>query len=276
MKRVLITGAGGQLGTALVHRQGSYQIYPLNRDEMNITNLQQVLSMFNQIHPDIVIHTAAYTNVDQSEINRRATFEINYLGTENITIACKQWDCVMVYLSTDYVFDGTKEAPYIEKDHPNPLNWYGKTKLMGEEVVESMLNRYFIVRTSWLYGLHGKKFVHTILDMAKNQVEIKVVMDQRGCPTYVEHLSEAIYHLIETGNYGLYHISNEGYCSWYDFAVKILENIGYKEKIIPITTKELNRLATRPQNSSLMSTKSIYPMPTWQVGLQDFLKAFDR
>jgi dTDP-4-dehydrorhamnose reductase len=273
MKKVLITGAGGQLGSTLAVQSVLYDVFSFNKKQLNVVNKQEVFQVFKAIKPHFVIHTAAYTNVDESEVNKRIAFEVNCDGTENIALACKKWDSVMIYMSTDYVFDGKKKEPYTEEDVPNPVNWYGLTKLIGEETVKVLLDKYFILRTSWLYGPSGKNFVKTILEMAETSLEIKVVNDQMGCPTYVKDLCKVIFQLIEVNGYGIYHASNVGVCSWYDFANSILKMSGNKETfLLPISSEELNRLAIRPHNSALQNTKSVYTMPEWKEALEDFMK----
>lgn len=278
MYKVVVTGADGLFGSDLAtYHQHSYEVIPLDKYKMNITKAEEVYKILNRIKPDFVIHTAAYTKVDDSEIYRSQAFEVNCIGTQNIALACKRLHATLVYLSTDYVFDGEKKGPYTEVDTPNPLNWYGQTKLFGEKTIKNLLNNYFIVRTSWLYDIRGKNFLTTILERASQKIELRVVNDQIGCPTYVKHLRKAIYELIGTNNYGTYHASNSGFCSWYDFANEILKGLGKDVSLLqPIESSELKRFAIRPLNSALINTKEIYQMEDWQVALADLIEGIQR
>lgn len=260
-----------------------HEITGLSHQELDVTDEQSVESNMRHIKPDIVIHAAAYTDVDGCESNRELAFQANAEGTKNVALACKKTSSAMVYISTDYVFDGTKNSPYIEEDKPNPINVYGESKLAGENYVKSILDKYYIVRTSWLFGQNGKNFVETILRLAKEKDELKIVNDQIGSPTHTLDLAKAINALVTKPSFGYYHVSNQGYCSWYDFAREILRlwsrgpsASGRSDvRIIPISTKEIKRPANRPEYSVLNCQKFMdefgYNLKDWQSVLKDYL-----
>lgn len=275
--KILITGGNGQLARSFLNSNHAYELIALGKNDLDILNKEQVFNTIERLYPDIVIHCAAYTQVDDCEDNIQKAYKININGTENVVSACKKNNSVMVYMSTDYVFDGRKEAPYIEEDAPNPINIYGSTKMAGEKIVKETLEKFFIVRTSWLYSYNGKNFVNTILDLAKQKKEIKVVNDQKGCPTYAMDLVQVIYQLISTKEYGVYHASNSGDCSWYEFAFEILKGAGYDPSILnPISSSELNRKAPRPKNSVLLNTKNVYNMRKWKEALDNYLRTIEK
>ncbi|HDS31193.1 MAG TPA: dTDP-4-dehydrorhamnose reductase, partial [Firmicutes bacterium] len=210
-KTVLITGHLGQLGNALVQLMKSdYRVCGVDLDEMDITRVEEIAGTFYLHQPDVVIHTAAMTDVDGCELDPEKAIRINAIGTQNLVIAAEEFNSIFVHLSTDYVFPGTSNSPYIECDPVGPLSWYGKSKLMAENFVRNMLFRYFIVRTSWLVGEKGRNFVKIMLKLAREKDELTVVDDQRGCPTFASDLAKAIRELIETPYYGTYHITNSG------------------------------------------------------------------
>lgn len=250
---ILITGVKGQLGHELYEMlDGRETVTGIDIEDVDITDAQKVHEYINDFQPDVVIHPAAYTNVDACESNVDLAYKVNAVGTQNIASACLNTGAKMVYVSTDFVFDGQKEEPYIEFDTPNPLSVYGKSKLAGEMLASRILNRLFIVRTAWLYGLNGNNFVKSILSQAKEKDTLTVVNDQWGTPTYTKDLAEVICRLIYTDGYGIYHATNNGQCTWYDFAKKILEYAGMEHvNVLPITTDELDRPAKRPRYSVL-------------------------
>lgn len=225
--KVLITGAGGQLGTdltLLLQREPErYQVFPLTHSELDITKQEQVEKTLLTIRPDIVIHTAAYTNVDRAEVEPDRAYAVNAFATLHLATTVEQLQAKLVYLSTDYIFNGKIITPYHEADVPNPLNIYGKSKLEGEKFVQSSTSRYFIVRTSWLYGQYGSNFVKTMLSLAKERQELIVVNDQVGSPTYTVDLAHFLKILMNTDYYGIFHATNSGQCSWYEFAKAIFE-----------------------------------------------------
>jgi dTDP-4-dehydrorhamnose reductase len=250
---ILITGVKGQLGHELYEMlDGKETVTGIDIKDVDITDAQKIHEYINDFQPDVVIHPAAYTNVDGCEGNADLAYKVNAVGTQNIASACLNTGAKMVYVSTDFVFDGQKEKPYIEFDTPNPLSIYGKSKLAGEILAGRILNRFFIVRTAWLYGLNGNNFVKSILKQAKEKDTLTVVNDQWGTPTYTKDLAEVICRLIYTDGYGIYHATNNGQCTWYDFAKKILEYSGMEHvNVLPITTDELDRPAKRPRYSVL-------------------------
>ncbi len=274
--KILITGSKGQLGSELVSLLlKDYEVYGFSHKELDITDKKHVIDIVSKIVPNIIIHCAAFTNVDGCESDIGTAFDVNTIGTGNVAIASKKTKSAMVYISTDYIFDGMKNSPYLESDIPNPISIYGISKYGGELVVKHFLDKFFIVRTSWLYGKRGKNFVNTILRLTKEKDEIKVVNDQVGSPTYVSDLAKAISALISTKYYGIYHITNSGECSWYKFAKEVLKYVVIKNiEVIPISTEELSRPAPRPKYSVLknfnLEKKKIYKMRNWELALRDF------
>ena len=248
---------------------------------LDITDKKRVDELLNEIKPDAVIHCAAWTAVDMAEDDDKIekVRAVNADGTKYIAEACKELDCKMVYLSTDYVFDGQGTEPWKPdcKDY-KPLNVYGETKLAGELAVSSLLEKYFIVRIAWVFGVNGKNFIKTMLNVGKTHDTVKVVNDQIGTPTYTYDLARLLVDMIETNKYGYYHATNEGgYISWYDFTCEIYKQAGYTTKVIPVTTEEYGlSKAKRPFNSRLDKSKLVEngftPLPTWQDALSRYLK----
>ncbi len=285
---ILITGASGMLGRDLVevlskeHEVVGLDVKGSRFIVCDITDREKTIEVICDAKPEIVIHTAAYTDVDGCEKNPDLAYRVNGIGTQNVALACKECKAVMAYISTDFVFDGKKGKPYLESDKPNPLSIYGKSKLEGEKYISSLLDKYFIIRTSWLFGKHGKNFVDTILKLAKEKKELRVVNDQIGSPTYTKDLAQAISKLISNfqfpiSNYGIYHISNSGSCSWYEFAQKIIRtsHITHHTSLKPISSGELNRPAKRPKFSVLDNSRYIRivgePLRLWQKALREYL-----
>ncbi|GKX30823.1 NAD(P)-dependent oxidoreductase [Vallitalea longa] len=273
--RILITGANGQLGNDIQLLSSHHSIIALGKDELDITDMNNIQDIILRIKPDMIINCAAYTNVDNCEDNPRLAYDINTYGCYNLALTAIKYDICIVHISTDYVFDGSSDKPYIEKNTPNPINIYGKTKLLGEIIIKTMCTRYFIIRTSWMYGQNGTNFVKTILNLANKNDILKVVDDQIGTPTYTIDLINAIHKLILTHAYGTYHISNGGQCSWYNFACKIMELTKCNNKVIPIKTKQLDRAADRPKYSVLqnkmLEDNFGYHIRDWQEALREFL-----
>ena len=248
---------------------------------LNITNKETVKKVITEIKPDAVIHCAAWTAVDMAEDddNVEKVRAVNVGGTQNIADACKEIDCKMLYLSTDYVFDGQGTEPWKPdcKDY-KPLNVYGQTKLEGELAVANTLEKYFIVRIAWVFGLNGKNFIKTMINVGKNHVEVRVVNDQIGTPTYTFDLARLLVDMCETEKYGYYHATNEGgYISWYDFCCEFYRQYGLKTKVTPVTTAEYGlSKAARPFNSRLDKSKLVengfQPLPTWQDAVSRYLK----
>lgn len=301
---VLVTGVAGQLGHDVMnelHKRGyegvgsdiapqysgaddGTAVTKMDYVQMDITNSEEVTETIKKVNPDVVVHCAAWTAVDLAEEseNKEKVMAINVGGTENIARVCKELDCKMVYISTDYVFDGYGTRPWEEdcKDYA-PLNVYGESKLMGEKVVSLNLEKYFIVRIAWVFGVNGNNFIKTMLNVGKKFDTLKVVNDQIGTPTYTYDLSRLLVDMIETDKYGYYHATNEGgYISWYDFACEIFKQAGYKTKVNPVTTEEYGvSKARRPFNSRLNKTKLVdngfTPLPDWKDALSRYLKEID-
>lgn len=272
--RIIITGAAGMLGTDLVNvlkdehelhgvdvKELSYKSPLKSYNLLDITDVQQTYDVITKINPDLVIHTAGYTDVDGCEGKPDVAYMVNGIGTRNIALACQRFDAALMYVSTDYVFDGKKQKPYLEYDKPNPQSIYAKSKYWGENFVQHLLNKFYIVRSSGLFGENGRNFVKTILNLTQQRKEIKVVKDQITSPTYTKDLAEAISKLISPAVsqrqdavshlYGIWHITNSSSCSWYDFAKEILKITGNKLKITSITSKDLKQPAKRPKYSVL-------------------------
>jgi dTDP-4-dehydrorhamnose reductase len=302
--KVLVTGVAGQLGHDVMnelHKRGyegvgsdiapqysgaddGTAVTKMDYVQMDITNSEEVTETIKKVNPDVVVHCAAWTAVDLAEEkeNKEKVMAINVGGTENIARVCKELDCKMVYISTDYVFDGYGTRPWEEdcKDYA-PLNVYGESKLMGEKVVSLNLEKYFIVRIAWVFGVNGNNFIKTMLKVGKKFDTLKVVNDQIGTPTYTYDLSRLLVDMIKTDKYGYYHATNEGgYISWYDFACEIFKQAGYKTKVNPVTTEEYGvSKARRPFNSRLNKTKLVdngfTPLPDWKDALSRYLKEID-
>ena len=253
--KILITGGKGQLGrafAALADNSDYYgcQFFAYDVEEMDVLNAAQVLNTISSLKPNAVIHAAAYTQVDRAETDEDAAFRLNVIGTQNVAAACLENNIKMVYVSTDYVFDGQKNRPYTEFDKTNPLSVYGRTKLWGEKIAAQITPRLFIARTAWLYG-DGANFVKTMVRLSKERDCIRVVNDQAGAPTYAKDLAQNIMKLIDTHHYGTYHMTNSGSCTWYEFAKEIFSLSGISTNLQPITTAEYPTAAVRPKNSVL-------------------------
>lgn len=276
---LLVTGANGQLGKDLVKllEERQHKVYAMGRNEMDITDLEQCREVIGRYRPDAVIHGAAYTAVDLAETEPDAAYRINAVGTRNVAVASAEAGAKLVYISTDYVFDGTAETPYNEYDNTNPITVYGKSKRAGEQAVQTLSDRYFIVRTSWVYGLHGNNFVKTMLRLGREKDRLKVVSDQVGSPTYTVDLSAFLEELVQTDKYGIYHASNSGICSWYEFANAIFEESGLSKSVIvePCTTEQYPRPAPRPKYSVMdhmsIRTNDFADLPAWRDALGRFL-----
>ena len=248
---------------------------PIQRGD--ITRIEEVKRAFSELVPQMVVHAAAYTDVDGCEKNPDKAYKVNALGTQNVCRAAQDLGIPVMYISTDFVFDGNKDSPYLESDQPHPISTYGRSKLAGEEYVKSLSKEYFVVRTSWLYGRYGKNFVETILKSAEEKEELTVVDDQVGSPTYTRDFSRKIKELLSTKLYGVYHITNSGSCSWYEFAREILELLGIKGvRLEPITSEELDRPAPRPRFSVLENRRLRLTlgnsMSNWKEALSDYMK----
>ena len=259
--RVLVTGAKGQLGSDVVNELNSrkYETIGVDIEEMDITDPESVNKVVVKANPDVVIHCAAWTAVDAAEDRDNISIvrSVNVEGTKNIANVCKKLDCKMIYISTDYVFSGRGTDPW-KPDCRNyaPLNVYGQTKLEGELAVADALDKYFIVRIAWVFGVNGSNFIKTMLNIGKKYDTVRVVNDQIGTPTYTYDLARLIADMAESENYGYYHATNEGgYISWYDFACEIFKQAGYNTNVVPVTTEEYGiSKAKRPFNSSILQS----------------------
>ncbi|NOU66248.1 dTDP-4-dehydrorhamnose reductase [Paenibacillus sp. LMG 31461] len=278
--RIVVTGANGQLGKDVIKLlEAQHEVHGLGRADLDITDEGHCLEVIEQLQPEVIIHSAAYTAVDLAETNELETFRVNSDGTKNLAIAAESIGAKFVYISTDYVFDGKSSQAYREDDPTNPQSVYGKSKRAGELYVQSLSSKYFIVRTSWVYGLYGKNFVKTMLELAKTRDSLKVVSDQFGSPTYTVDLALFLEQLIQTDCYGIYHASNAGVCSWYEFACTIFEEAGVKLKVESCTTEEFPRPAPRPRNSAMehaaIRANGFEDLRHWGKGLKAFLRELE-
>jgi dTDP-4-dehydrorhamnose reductase len=275
--KVLIIGSEGMLGHDLVDVFiDEYEVSTTSIETLDITDIAKTIVTVKDVNPDVVVHAAAFTDVDGSETNLDLAYKVNAIGTRNVAVACKEADSSMVYISTDYVFDGNKGSSYYEYDKTNPLGVYGKTKYLGEVYIRDVLNRFYIVRTSWLYGYNGPNFVTTMLNLAETKDIISVVNDQIGSPTYTVDLANAIALLIKNPVYGIYHITNSEYCSWYKYAQEIFEISEFNVNLKPVTTEEFPRPAPRPKYSVLENYNwkmEGFPLVrSYKEALKDFMK----
>ena len=275
-KKVLITGVKGMLGSALKQNLShKYQCIGIDIEDADITIEEQIKEEILSIEPDIVIHTAAFTNVDNCEQHKELSHKINATGTENVAHAAKLADAKLIFISTDYVFDGSKRTPYTEKDTPSPLSTYGKDKLEAEGYVQEICKNHLIIRTSWLYGPYGKNFVTKIISLSKRNPELKIVDDQVGSPTYTIDLAEAINKLLDIDATGIVHVSNSGQCNWHEFTKTIFELTGNQTPILPIKSNEFNAPAKRPKYSVLDTSKynklAQNKLRSWGEALKSYL-----
>lgn len=270
--KVLVTGANGQLGYDVVKKLNEVGIEHIGTDRsiMDITNEEEVKRVIRDYNPDVVVHCAAYTAVDKAEDEKELCHAVNVLGTRYVAEICKEIDAKMVYISTDYVFDGEGDKPFEVTDKPNPINYYGQTKYEGELEVQKHLENYFIVRISWVFGSHGNNFVKTMLRLGKERDEISVVSDQIGSPTYTPDVADLLIEMIQTNKYGIYHATNEGYCSWYEFACEIFKLTNIDIKVNPIKTEYYPTRASRPRNSRL-SKESLTNLINWKEALKKYM-----
>jgi len=274
--RVLVTGAKGQLGVELLDVLGhSHDVVWLDLPDWDVTMPEATRAIID-IHPEWVVHAAALTDVDSCERDPTRAQRVNAEGTRRVAEGCRAVGAGIVYLSTDYVFDGRKGSPYLETDPPAPLSAYGRSKLAGEEIVRAVVPRWTIVRTAWLFGRSGKNFVKTIIEKAAAGGALRVVDDQIGSPTYATDLADAIRELLRHGHTGFFHITNSGVCSWYEFARAILKHSGFPESLVsPMTTAELARPAPRPAFSVLgntaWTTVGFPPLRPWPAALEAML-----
>lgn len=277
MKKILVTGCNGQLGRAINQVYGKDEVTLINTDvaDLDITNVAEVLSLVRKECPDVIINCAAHTNVNKCESDWDNAYKINAIGPRNLAIAANEAGAKLVHVSTDYVFDGENDRPYTEFDATSPCGAYGKTKLAGENFVREFAKKYFIVRTAWLYG-DGNNFVRTMIKLGKERGEVSVVSDQFGTPTSALELARMIRHLEPTDNYGVFHGTCEGSCSWAEFASKIFEVAGMDVKVNYISTKEYPTPAKRPAYSVLdnymLRLTTDYRMAQWEDAFKEYME----
>lgn len=270
--RILLTGAGGQLGQALQRGFSRHEIVALGHRELDIGDLAAVRSAVDQVRPELVFNAAASTDVDGAEADPDTAFVGNALGPRNLALATAERSLELVHVSSDYVFDGTFERPYHEFDATGPLSVYGHSKLAGEEAVRSLNRRHYIVRSAWLYSTVGHNFALTMRSLAERP-EVGVVSDQYGSPTYVPHLVEALETLIDTGAHGTYHLAGSGGTSWFEFAQAIFAELGAPTSVVPIATADMPRDARRPRYSVLTTLQQPHiELPPWREGVRAFAK----
>ena len=280
--RVLVTGAKGMLANALLPCLTSeHQVVGVDLNDFDISQEAAVQKAFRDLRPEFVYHLAAYTDVDGCEANPQLAMQVNAEGTANLARSCAEVGAAMLYVSTDYVFDGSGGRPWREDDTPNPLSVYGKSKLQGELAVVRYVKPHLIARSSWLFGPGGKNFVSTILKLAAERDELRVVSDQRGSPTYTRHLAVKLAELINCKAYGIYHVSGSGSCSWFEFTQAILKSSGFNRvRVVPISTQESARRAPRPAFSVLenrrLTESHMGLLPHWDEGLADYLREGQR
>lgn len=279
--RVFVTGVKGQLGYDVMNeleKQGLEGI-GVDIDEMDITDADQVNKVIKEAAPDAVIHCAAYTAVDAAEDNEEICRKVNAQGTENIAKVCEELDIKMMYISTDYVFNGQGERPWEPDDEREPLNVYGQTKYEGELAIEEHVKKFFTVRIAWVFGVNGKNFIKTMLNLGKTHDHLTVVNDQTGSPTYTYDLARLLVDMIQTDKYGRYHATNEGICTWYEFACEIFKQAGMNVFVAPVSSDEYPAKAKRPSNSrmdkSKLTANGFTPLPTWQDALSRYLKEIE-
>ena len=275
--RILVTGVSGQLGHDLAEEllARGHDVTGLSSKDMNLLDPAAVKQYLTAAAPEAVIHCAAYTAVDRAEDDTETCLAVNYLGTKAIAETCAEIGCKLLFISTDYVFPGIGERPWEPDDETDPLNTYGRSKLLGEEAVRAATKKHYIVRISWLYGVNGKNFVKTMLRLGAEKNEIRVVNDQIGSPTYSRDLSVLLADMIDTDSYGTYHASNEGFCSWYEFACSIIQKAGLPARVVPIPSSEYPTRARRPMNSRMskdkLTTCGFRRLPPWDDALARFL-----
>lgn len=282
--KVMVTGAAGQLGTDAVRifREQGHEVLASDRAQLDITDQQQTLDAVTAFKPDAIVHCAAYTAVDAAETDVDGAYRVNAVGTRNLAVAAERVGSKLIYISTDYVFDGQSEQPYHEYDNTNPQSIYGKSKRAGEVHAQTLSSRYFIVRTSWVYGLHGNNFVKTMLKLGQEKPSLQVVHDQKGSPTYTVDLVQFLAELMLTEKYGIYHASGSGACTWYEFTQAIFEEardimgLTIQAELHPCTTDQFPRPAHRPANSVMehlsIRTNDFSDLRPWREALKDFLK----
>jgi len=275
--KILITGSNGMLGHDLREvLKDNHDLVLTTSKTLDITDKKQVMDFIGDSKPDIVINSAAYTDVDGCEENKDLAYAVNGEGVRNLALACREVDCALLHISTDYVFDGTARDPIAEDGEIGPISVYGKSKLEGEKSILEIMDKYFIVRTAWLYGINGRNFPKTMLELAENHSEITVVYDEVGTPTYTPDLAYGISQLIETDKYGVYHLTNSGSCSWCEFSRLIFEIADKDVKVIPVTASEFARPAPRPSYSVLENKNWIdngfKPLRDYKEAIKEYIE----
>lgn len=280
--KILVTGYTGQLGFDVVQEglKRGYEMIGVGSKDLDITNESDVQSYVTKVNPDAIIHCAAYTAVDKAEDDQETCWNVNVEGTRYLATVAKSINAKFIYISTDYVFEGTGEQAYVEEDQRNPIGYYGLTKYEGEKIIQSLIDNHFIVRISWVFGMNGNNFIKTMLRLSETREELNVVGDQVGSPTYTYDLARLLIDMVQSNRYGIYHATNEGYCSWAEFATEIFKQSGKNVKVNSIPTEQYPTRATRPKNSRLSKQKLIdngfQPLPHWQDALSDYLQKFSQ
>lgn len=275
--KVLVTGVKGQLGYDVMKEleKRGHQPIGVDREEMDLMDNEAIRIFIMNLKPDAIIHCAAYTAVDKAEEEVEVCYQINAESVNVISQCAKELDVKLIYISTDYVFDGTKEGEYVETDIPNPINVYGASKLKGEQYVQSLLEKYYIVRISWVFGINGNNFIKTMRRLGTERDELNIIHDQVGSPTYTADLAPLLIDMMEVDKYGIYHATNEGFCSWYEFANEIFKQSKIDVNINPITTDQYPTAAKRPINSRMSKEKlkenGFNALPTWQDALVSYI-----
>ncbi|MDK7472877.1 dTDP-4-dehydrorhamnose reductase [Bacillus paranthracis] len=275
--KILVTGYNGQLGYDVVKRgeKQGLEMQGIGIEDLDITNEAAVYEFVDNVKPDAIIHCAAYTAVDKSEDDKELCWNVNVEGTKYLATAAKKLNAKFVYISTDYVFDGEGTRAFVETDTPNPVGYYGLTKYEGEKVVRSLIDNNFIVRISWVFGINGNNFIKTMLRLGETRNELNVVGDQIGSPTYTYDLARLLIDMVVTEKYGTYHATNEGFCSWAEFAQEIFEIAGQDVKVNSITTEEYPTRAVRPKNSRMSKQKLIdngfEPLQDWKKATKHYI-----
>ena len=278
--KVLIVGSLGMLGSDLVAVFHSrHEVLGVDRAQMDITSLEQCMAQVEKFLPDVIINAAALTWVDYCETHEQEAFLVNGVGPANLARAAARCGAILVHYSTDYIFDGCKETPYLEDDEPNPRNVYGRSKLQGEEQVRKFCPNHLIIRTSWLFGAHGNNFIRTILDAAQKGAPLRVVNDQKGSPSYSKDVASHTLLMVERGCRKTYHLTNRGACSWYELALKALEYAHLHGVVItPVSTREFPRPASRPANSVLANSRlqqeGLPLLRPWQSAVKDYVEDY--
>ena len=277
--KVLVTGVKGQLGYDVVKdlKKRGHEPIGVDREEMDLMNNDAIREFIMNTRPEAIIHCAAYTAVDKAEEEVEVCYQVNAEATKVIAECAKELDITLIYISTDYVFDGTKEGEYVETDVPNPINVYGASKLLGEQYVQQLLEKYYIVRISWVFGENGNNFIKTMRRLGSERDELNIIHDQVGSPTYTADLAPLLVDMMETNKYGIYHATNEGTCSWFEFANEIFKQSNMEVKINPITTDQYPTAAKRPMNSRMSKFKlgenGFNLLVTWKEALKSYINS---